>query len=562
MMAPYSAFSALIYEGSSPEGRTAQSDFYAQVDKLNSLLDSAAQYTPEYASTFADFKKGFHDIAERAKKPLAIGEDLPGLAVGRDLKPDDLGKLGDGAREVAAIDTDARKMANGLLGLSDTMINENARAAAELTNQSRFALVTLAITGLVSAIIAGALTTWISTTKMARPLTELARRTKAIADGDLEVEIGGRDRKDEIGDMARAIQVLKDHAADRLRLEASADVARRGAEAEREQTAAERAGAVARQSQAVERLGAGLRAVADGDLTMRLGEGFSSEYARIKDDFNAAVTRLERAMLAVVANGEAVQSGTREICDASDGLSRRTEQQAASLEETAASLAEIAATVQKSAEGARHARAVVADACDDAQTGAVVVGKTVDAMNAIARSAGQISQIIGVIDEIAFQTNLLALNAAVEAARAGDAGKGFAVVASEVRALALRSAEAAKEIKGLIHASASQVDDGVKLVRDTGQSLARIVGQVSQINAIVKDMTASAEDQANGLAQVNAAVGQMDRATQENAAKVEETTAAARILVREAAGLTQLIAQFRVGAQRGAPSDVGSRAAA
>lgn len=191
MMTPYSAFGALVYDGSSPEGRTAQSDFTAEIDKVHSLLDSASQYLPDYASTFADFRTSFNEMAEKAKKPVAIGEDSPGLAAGKDLKPEDLDKLAEGAREVAEVDTQARKLSASLVAVSDTMINENARSATEMAHQSQFALIALVVAGVLSALIAGALTIWISTVKTARPLAELSRRMDALAAGDLSVEVIG-----------------------------------------------------------------------------------------------------------------------------------------------------------------------------------------------------------------------------------------------------------------------------------------------------------------------------------------------------------------------------------
>jgi methyl-accepting chemotaxis protein len=271
-------------------------------------------------------------------------------------------------------------------------------------------------------------------------------------------------------------------------------------------------------------------------------------YARLRTDFNAAIAQLEGAMQGVIGTAQAIDSGSREISSASDDLSRRTEQQAASLEQTAAALDEITATVKKAAEGAVHARAVAAAADEDARNGAVVVGEAVSAMDAIASTSGQISQIIGVIDEIAFQTNLLALNAGVEAARAGDSGRGFAVVASEVRALAQRSAEAAKQIKTLISASTSQVAQGVSLVGATGKSLERIIARVAEINTVIADIAAGAREQATGLQEVNTAINHMDEATQQNAAMVEESTAASHSLSQETSQLSGLIGQFRVGA--------------
>jgi methyl-accepting chemotaxis protein len=259
------------------------------------------------------------------------------------------------------------------------------------------------------------------------------------------------------------------------------------------------------------------------------------------------VDKLQTAMTVIAANALGIRGGGEEISAAADDLSRRTEQQAASLEETAAALDEITATVKKTADGAKAANAVVAAAKGDAEHSGDVVRKAVEAMSAIERSSSQISQIIGVIDEIAFQTNLLALNAGVEAARAGDAGRGFAVVASEVRALAQRSATAAKEIKALISASGQQVAAGVDLVGETGKSLDRIVKQVAEISAVVTEISASAQEQSVGLAQVNTAINQMDQVTQQNAAMVEQSTAASHALSQEAEELARLVAAFKVG---------------
>ena len=347
--------------------------------------------------------------------------------------------------------------------------------------------------------------------------------------------------------MARAVQVFKQNAVERARLEAEALANRSQTEAERERAAAERAKAAEEQAEVVRRLGGGLKDLAGGDLMVRLGEGFSPSYAQIRDDFNEAIDKLKTTILSVVESAGAIKAGAQEISAASDDLSRRTGQQAASLEQTAATLGEVTATVKKSAEGASHARQVVTAADADAKKSAVVVRQAVEAMSAIAKSSQQISQIIGVIDEIAFQTNLLALNAGVEAARAGEAGRGFAVVASEVRALAQRSAEAAKEIKALISDSAGQVDVGVKLVAETGRSLERIMTQVTEINAVVGDIAAGAQEQSTALQEINIAIEQMNLVTQQNAAMVEESTAAGHSLSEETSKLAQLVGQFRVG---------------
>ncbi len=300
----------------------------------------------------------------------------------------------------------------------------------------------------------------------------------------------------------------------------------------------------------VEATAAGLSALAKGDMTYRIPGLFPDHYARLQNDFNSAVSALQSDMTVIDANARSIGSGAREISKASEDLSRRTEQQAASLEETAAALDEITATVNRTASGAKQVSAEVQAARADAEASSGVVRDAITAMGAIHASARKINQTIGVIDEIAFQTNLLALNAGVEAARAGESGRGFAVVASEVRALAQRSADAAKEIKVLIATSSTEVDSGVTLVGQTGQALDRIVNRVTQIDAVVSEIAASAQEQAIGLLEVNTAVNHMDQVTQQNAAMVEQSTAAGQSLTNEAGELVDLLARFNLDAAR------------
>jgi methyl-accepting chemotaxis protein len=252
-------------------------------------------------------------------------------------------------------------------------------------------------------------------------------------------------------------------------------------------------------------------------------------------------------MQAVGENAEAISAGSKQISSAAGDLSKRTEQQAASIEETAAALEEITTTVADSSRRADHAGKLVADTRGNAEQSGEIVRKAIAAMGQIEGSSKEISNIIGVIDDIAFQTNLLALNAGVEAARAGEAGKGFAVVAQEVRELAQRSAKAAKEIKALINTSGEQVKTGVQLVGQTGQALEQIVRQVHEIDINVSAIVEAAKEQATGLKEINTAVNVMDQGTQQNAAMVEESTAASHNLAREAAALFSLIGQFQVG---------------
>jgi methyl-accepting chemotaxis protein len=296
-------------------------------------------------------------------------------------------------------------------------------------------------------------------------------------------------------------------------------------------------------------IAAGLQALANADLAYRITERFDPAFEALKTDFNTSAERLERSMLQVVENAYSIQSSAQEIAKASEELSGRTERQAANLEETAAALDQVTATVAKSAGGAGHASAVAAEAKHEAERSSALMADAIKAMDGIKTSSAQITQIIGVIDEIAFQTNLLALNAGVEAARAGDAGRGFAVVAQEVRALAQRSAEAAKEIKGLIAASSDQVRDGVSIVSETGVALGAISEKVAEIHGLIAEIATSSQEQATGLGQVNTAVNQMDQVTQQNAAMVEEATAAAARLSDEADQLNGMVASFRLSNQ-------------
>ena len=364
---------------------------------------------------------------------------------------------------------------------------------------------------------------------------------------DAALEVPFVNDSNETGRIAKTLAVFKDAVIERSALKSEKALVDELA-AERRANEAARENAARNHAFVVAAVADGLGRLAHSDLTLRLEGEFPEEFDRLRVDLNSAASQLRQALVRIDGSARAIHSGADELTDAVENLQGRTEQQAASLEETAAALDEITATVRKSAEGAAHARKVVAAADDNAKRGVNVVGQAVDAMAGIAKSAEQISQIIGLMDEIAFQTNLLALNAGVEAARAGDAGRGFAVVASEVRALAQRSAEAAKEIKTLISSSSGQVEQGVKLVAETGRSLERIMSQVAEINTAVSDIAGSTNEQATGLQEINTAINQMDHVTQQNAAMVEESTAACHALATEAEQLARLIGQFRISA--------------
>lgn len=374
--------------------------------------------------------------------------------------------------------------------------------------------------GLAAATLAaGVIAMQTAKSLICAPYVKTVERMEALAAGDVDSPVRFTDHEDCVGRLARAMAVFKTNA-----LQVTDHAA---------------------QDQMVETLGRGLEQLASGNLTHKIETPFSGRYEALRLSFNQAVSGLDQSLSQVSASAQSVHAGSTEIRVASEDLSRRTEQQAASLEETAAATSQVTNMVAESARNANEISGSIKMAHKDASQGGEVVRQAVSAMDAIEKSSQEIGQIINVIDGIAFQTNLLALNAGVEAARAGDAGKGFAVVANEVRALAQRSADAAKDIKALITTSGAEVEEGALMVRQAGEALEQITDRIHGITTMVTQISAAAADQSAKLGQVNSAMGKMDQVTQQNAAMVEESTAAARSLLQEADGLTTRVGRFK-----------------
>jgi methyl-accepting chemotaxis protein len=436
-------------------------------------------------------------------------------------------------------------------------------------------------------LVFGGLIAFFLARSISSPITALTQSMRQLAAGNFGVALPGLARRDEVGNIARAVDAFKVKAAEKARRDAAEKAEQdRRAEAERQAALATMAdefqvavGDIVRAAaagdfsrrvalegktglvlnvgtlinglcdnvaKALQDLVQMLSALAEGDLSERIVSDYQGDFATLKNNANATADQIGQTIADIKQAAEEVTSASAEISGSTTDLSQRTEEQAASLEETSASMEEIAATVKKNAENAQHANASTTKARGIADRSGKVVANAVAAMAQIETSSAKIADIIGVIDEIARQTNLLALNAAVEAARAGDAGRGFAVVAAEVRTLAQRSSQAAKDIKALITNSNGQVAQGVDLVNKTGVALDEIVAAIEDVAALVADIAGASMEQANGIDQVNKALTQMDEVTQRNAALVEENAATAKTLEQLARAMDERVSYFRL----------------
>ena len=528
----YAAYEILVYDSGTPGMATASGAYKDSKEKLLLRLHEAADRLPADKSVIDGFIARANDIINVTDQAVKFGE------VNKNA-------------EAKVLLTKADEMITSLVDDSSKLLDEKtkyvAARASELSAQTYstiFWSLILACIAFTLGIIASLM---VAAKGITTPIANLRQRMTTLADGETQAPVNGQDRRDEVGQMAKAVSVFRENALDKQRIEKEAAATLSLTEKERAEREAQKVKDAADIQMAVDQLATALNKLAAGDVAYRIDTPFVSHLDTLRTNFNSSVGNLNDALKAVGQNARGIDAGANEIRAAADDLSKRTEQQAASVEETAAALEEITTTVKDSSRRAEEVGKLVDKARHGAERSGDVVRKAVTAMQEIERSSGEITNIISVIDEIAFQTNLLALNAGVEAARAGEAGKGFAVVAQEVRELAQRSAKAAKEIKELITNSGTHVRSGVDLVDETGRALEVIVGEVQEINRHVNAIVESSREQSTGLQEINTAVNSMDQGTQQNAAMVEQTTAASHSLAKEAASLNQLLSRFNLG---------------
>ncbi|MBB4240534.1 methyl-accepting chemotaxis protein [Rhizobium tropici] len=553
---------------------TDPADMQKSVEELTQVFDETTKFIDQAASHYPRRRDDFAKLATDLAALRALAGPIQKVALVKD-KTTAFQLTKDTFRPARRkFDADS----NTLYDWARSELKRKDDAARVVTRTT--IVTTYAVLG-AGALFALLLSVYVTSTQIVRPLNGLTETMTVLADGNLAVDVPGSERGDELGAMARAVEVFKQNGikvremnAQEAALQAkSADlqssigdvvsaavagdftqrITKRYDNADLDRFAASVNELVTSVDLGVAETRRVVSALADGDLTQNMRGEFQGAFGELKHNVNTTMSNLRSVLGEVRSAIDTINGGAGEMRRASGDLSKRTEQQAAALEETSSALEEITVAVKSSTERATEASLMVDEARRSTEQSSDVVKDAVAAMGRIEQASGEISQIINVIDEIAFQTNLLALNAGVEAARAGDAGKGFAVVAQEVRELAQRSATAAKDIKTLINRSGGEVNTGVKLVTATGEALGLIQGHVIKVNEHVHSIATATREQSTGLSEVSTAVSQMDQTTQQNAAMVEESTAATNRLADEAANLAQLIARFNLGGQVSAP---------
>jgi methyl-accepting chemotaxis protein len=518
--------------------RPSDAGFY---DIASSYEKNAQRMSDRFTSAIAEYPVGRPELEQFVASSKGIKAELDKsiIAARADRDADAFVILG---RVDPMIDELATKLRTWNEGM-DTQVSTGVGALSD-KNHRTISIGALLLAGAIALSVATSMI--LASRGILRPLASLRNKMLLLAEGELSVEVEEANRTDELGLMASSVLVFRENARQRVKLEADSHSQTTALEAARLSREAEKAKHDADVDEALANLGTALNKLSNGDVCYRIQSPFAGAFDRIRHDFNATALKLEDTLNSVDESARSISTSATEIQMAADELAKRTEQQAASVEQTAAALEEITTATRDATARAHEAETLVQKTRSAAENSGNVVGEAVLAMQAIATSSGEISSIIGVIDEIAFQTNLLALNAGVEAARAGDAGKGFAVVAQEVRELAQRSAQAAREIKMLIKKSGEQVRHGVDLVGETGEALHLIVAHVKEIDTRIRSIATGAREQVVGLNEISGAIHTIDDATQRNAAMAEQSTAASHSLASEILELNELLGRFQL----------------
>ncbi|NVN05082.1 HAMP domain-containing protein [Asaia spathodeae] len=542
----------------------AQQTITALNDLLDTLVESQNAMRGYVASTNRQFITRIDGYQSRVPPLLARLEgEVPRGQIDSDYQP-----------LLAAINVFNAQMAGTIAAMSHPELIDRTRV--EIANTARLTAIRLHIgnlvkaeretvllrsamavrahrTGTLTLFVGGGVTALIAIVmgvallrSIASPVVRMTGAMNALAAGDTAIMVPGSDRRDEIGIMAGSVEVFRQGAIEKARLEEEARQTQRLQEQENLKRQAESELAARQVQEAMDLLAEGLARMAKGDLSVQISKEFAPQLEPLRADFNRSFVQLSRAFSSVSGSALGIGNSTEELATASDHLSRRTEQQAATLEETAAALIAITHRVQETTDETTTMHRIIDSSKADAEQAETVVTRAIEAMGRIDGSSRSIARIVQIISDLAFQTNILALNAGVEAARAGDTGRGFAVVAGEVRNLAHRSAEAVKEISALIATSSGQVEAGVSSVRETGEALQRLLGQFATTSTLVANIAQATRDQLTSIRQLDAARRSMETVTQQNAASAEQSAAASRHLATMAGGLKKLVGSFEL----------------